>query len=292
MAEILVVGALHHDVIVNAPRMPALDETLPGSGVTYALGGKGGNQALAAARHGATVAFAGRVGADEAGRSMRTALAAGGVDTSRIAIDPTLASGMSVAIVTQAGDYGAVIVSAANMAIDPAAIEIPGACKVLVLQNEVPEAVNIVVATRARAKGASVMLNAAPARAVTPDLLAMVDILIVNRVEAAMLGEALKGFAGTVIETRGADGALIHLPSRPERQVPAFPVSVISTHGAGDCFVGALAARLAQSEPFDFALAYASAAAALHVSIPVDRRGTITPDDVIRLIGTRHADGH
>jgi ribokinase len=292
MTQVLVVGALHHDVIVTAPRLPVLDETLKGGGVTYALGGKGGNQALAAARHGAKTAFAGRVGADEAGRSMLAQLRAGDVDTKGITIDPALASGMSVAIVTEPGDYGAVIVSAANLAIDGAAIRVPDGCEILILQNEVAEDVNLAVAHAASAIAATVILNAAPARAVSKELLALTDLLIVNRVEADMLVDEMEHFKGTIIETRGGEGAVVRRGGKAERHVPSFPVAVISSHGAGDCFVGALAARLAMLEPFDAALDYASAAAALHVSIPVENRASVTPDDVIRLMGTRHADGH
>jgi ribokinase len=156
-AQVLVVGALHHDVIVSAPRLPALDETLPGSAVTYALGGKGGNQALAAARHGAATAFAGRVGADEAGHTMVAQLAAGGVDTAQIIHDPAHASGMSVAIVTAGGEYAAVIVSAANRAVNADDIIVPEGTRVVVLQNEVSETVNVAVANKAERAGAMVL---------------------------------------------------------------------------------------------------------------------------------------
>ncbi|WP_187969594.1 PfkB family carbohydrate kinase [Aquibium microcysteis] len=283
MGSVLVVGALHHDVIVTAQRLPVLDETLPGTGVTYALGGKGGNQALAAARLGASVAFAGRVGRDEAGAAMTAQLAAGGVDVSRIAVDPALASGMSVAIVTQGGDYGAVIVSAANGAIDGGSIALPHDCGLVLLQNEVPEAANLAVARKAAATGARVVLNAAPARAVPRELLSLTDVLVVNRVEAEMIGRGLDGFRGTLIETRGDEGCILRSPGEATRHVAAFPVGVVSTHGAGDCFTGALAARLAAGGDLGGAVSFAAAAAALHVSMPVARRGTLTAADVTRL---------
>jgi ribokinase len=292
MAQVLVVGALHHDVIVNAPRLPVLDETLPGSAVTYALGGKGGNQALATARHGANVAFAGRAGNDAAGRSMLAQLAAGGVNVTQVQMDPSLASGMSVAIVTDDGDYGAVIVSAANLGIDGDAINLPDGCKIVIQQNELPERINLAVARKAQARGAMVMLNAAPARPVAAEMLALTGMLVVNRVEAGMLAGSLAGFSGTLIETRGAQGCMVQRPGFKPLHLPAFAVEVISTHGAGDCFVGALAARLALNEQLEAALSYATAAAALHVSTPVEKRPAITEADVMRLMGTRHADGH
>lgn len=286
----LVFGALHHDVIVTAERLPALDETLPGTGVTYALGGKGGNQALAAARLGAFVAFAGRVGRDEAGAAMTAQLAAGGVDVSRIAVDATLASGMSVAIVTQGGDYGAVIVSAANGAIDGGSIALPHDCCLVLLQNEVPEGANLAVARKAAAAGARVVLNAAPARAVSRELLSLTDVLVVNRVEAEMIGRGLDDYAGTLIETRGGDGCILRSAGEDAHHVAAFPVSVVSTHGAGDCFTGALACRLAAGGDLDTAVRFAAAAAALHVSVPVERRAAVTDADVTRLSESRRAD--
>ena len=292
MGSVLVVGALHHDVIVSAERLPALDETLPGTGVIYALGGKGGNQAVAAARLGAKVAFAGRVGQDDAGRSMTAQLAADGLDVSRIAIDARLASGMSVAIVTQVGDYGAVIVSGANMAIDGNAVTLPEDCDLVLLQNEVPETANLAVARKAVTVGARVILNAAPARPVSPELLALTDVLIVNRVEAEMIGRGLDGFDGTLIETRGGDGCLVRIPRAATRHLPAFQVDVVSTHGAGDCFTGALASRLTADGDLDRAIRFAVAAAALHVSTPVDRRAAISSNEVTLLLETRHADGH
>ncbi len=124
--KVLVAGSLHHDVVVNAPRLPGLDETLAGSHVAYVAGGKGGNQAVAASRHGAAVAFAGRIGNDAAGQLMVAHLEGAQIDLSNL--QRGLGStGMSVAIVNEAGDYGAVIVSGANLDIDPDAIAIPRA---------------------------------------------------------------------------------------------------------------------------------------------------------------------
>jgi ribokinase len=290
--DVLVVGALHHDVIVNAPRMPELDETLNGQSVAYALGGKGGNQALSAARHGARTAFAGSIGNDEAGRSMKEQLASGGVDVAQIATHETLASGMSVAIVTANGDYGAVIVSAANEAIDAANIAIPKGLKWLILQNEVLPDINLAVAKKAKQSGAKVMLNAAPARDLDSKLMELVDVLIVNRVEAKAIGKVELNTQATVIETRGGDGLSLLLPNKASEFLPAFKVPVISSHGAGDCFVGALAARLCASDTIENAALYASAAAALHVSSSAETRATITQHDVFKLMETRHAYWH
>jgi ribokinase len=290
--DILVVGALHHDVIVNAPRLPELDETLKGQSVAYALGGKGGNQALSAALHGAKTAFAGCIGADEAGQSMKAQLASGGVDVSQIVQHKSLASGMSVAIVTANGDYGAVIVSAANEAIDADKIVMPSGLKWLILQNEVLPDINLAVAAKASKAGAKVMLNAAPARELDAKLLDLIDILIVNRVEAKALGTAIFDSRGAVIETRGGEGLNLLPAGGGSEFIAAFKVPVVSTHGAGDCFVGALAARLCTGDTLKEAALYASATAALHVSSSAEARRTIAPNDVFKLMGTRHAHGH
>lgn len=131
---ILVCGALHLDVVVLAPRLPQLDETLVGQAVRYAAGGKGGNQAIAAARMGAQVAMAGRVGSDAFGVQLLAALVAAGVATGAITTGPG-ASGMSVAIEQAGGEYGAVIVSGENLNLSADSLEIPAATRILILQD-------------------------------------------------------------------------------------------------------------------------------------------------------------
>lgn len=277
--SLLVIGALHWDVVVRAPRLPALDETLRGHAVAYQFGGKGGNQALAAARAGAEVGFAGRIGSDEAGETMRGRLLAAGVDVGQVQ-QGTGASGMSAAIVTESGEYGAVIVSAENHAFDVSALAIPDTCRMVLLQNEMQPDVLPRCAKAARAKGARVMWNAAPATDITPEHLALVDTLIVNRVEAAeLLGHevgphpmatlrALSGLApdAEIIVTLGGQGVAFAGPSTPAQHQPARPVDVVSTHGAGDVFVGTLAARRLQGAPLSGAVAAGQDAAARHIS--------------------------
>jgi ribokinase len=299
---VLVVGSLHHDVIVRADRLPMLDETLPGSDVEYVFGGKGGNQAIAAMLHGAPTSMAGRVGDDPPGRLVLAHLDAVGVDRSMVKVDNVLSTGMSVAIVTAGGDYAAVIVSAANLAIDATGIEIPQAAKILLIQNEVPAAVNVDVASKAKAAGMTVILNAAPVREADPGLLDLVDVLIVNRVEAAAMSgqscdtpeEASKAVRRLATDRRaslvtmGAGGVVLSCGGDPARHEPAHKVVAVSTHGAGDLFTGALAARLALGFDMPDAIRYAQAAAALHVSRH-DRRA-VTPADVLRLTGERRID--
>jgi ribokinase len=286
MSRVTVAGALHQDVIVRAARMPRPDETLMGDAVRYDLGGKAGNQALAAARMNAPVSLLARLGQDAAGTAMRATLDRAGIALDLLQTDPG-PSGMSVAILDGDGAYGAVVVSAANRNLLAAAL--PADTAVLCLQNEVPEAVNRALAAQARGLGARVLLNAAPARPLAPALRQLTDVLIVNRVEAADLtgtadpeaaATALAATGpGAVIVTLGGDGLWL-ASDGPPRHLPALPVQVVSSHGAGDAFAGALAALLAQGAPLLAALDAARAAAALHVSLPVADRAGLTPATV------------
>lgn len=265
--SLLVAGSLHLDVVLNAPHLPALDETVTGSTVEYVFGGKGGNQAVAAARLGADVAFVGRVGSDQFGDTIRDTLGAGGVNIAQLQRDVG-PSGMSAAIVDKNGDYGAVIVSAANLNIDTAHIAVPNDVSMVLLQNEIPEAVNLDVARKAKALGAMVWLNAAPARRLSDELVEMVDLLIVNRVEAQFYENET---AVTMLTTLGDAGVAFQ-----GDDWPGFVVDVVSTHGAGDMFVGALAAETLRGADMPNAIAFAQAAAALHVSSATDKRAELT----------------
>jgi ribokinase len=282
--DVIVCGSLHLDIVVKTPSLPRIDETAVGSEWRQVCGGKGGNQAVQAARSGARTAMIGRIGRDAFGGCLRDNLSDANVDTSALTVDAVAGSGMSVAILQDNGDYGAVIVSGANLAIDPASLaaawKTTGGAKVLVLQNEVPHAVNVAAALVARENGAIVVLNAAPARAVADDLLPLVDILIVNRVEAEAMAKqsvdnraqarlalpALGAAVRSVIVTLGGEGMVVSAFGQPAIEIPALPVDVISTHGAGDCFVGVLAAELARGVSLVQASQHANRQAALHVS--------------------------
>jgi ribokinase len=284
---LLCAGSLHHDVIVEAPGLPRADQTLAGQSVRYAFGGKGGNQAAAAARAGAEVHMAGAVGSDDAAMLLRNALDEAGVRRSGVQTHPG-PSGMSVAISLPDGSYGAVIVSGANLLLRPDAVQFPRDCAALLLQSEIAEAANLALARRARADGVRVILNAAPARQVTADLLALTDLLVVNRGEAAdLLQRSEAGLDATraaadlaqlgptaVIVTLGGDGLVVHQDGRAEG-FAARRVKVISTHGAGDAFIGALAAAWAGGATLSEAAAFGQAAAGLHVSTAPDARHAI-----------------
>jgi len=294
-AGVVVVGSLHFDVMVRAPHLPRTGETLIGEAWWWKPGGKGGNQAMAAARHGAAVAMVGCLGDDLFGTRLRERLAAAGVG---LAYVRTVAqgSGMSVAIQEAAGDYAAVVVSGANRDIDAAQVDASSdairASRVLLLQNEIDETANVAAARLARDAGASVILNAAPARPMGA-LAGLVDILVVNAVEAEQLGSAavadlggaleaactLRDLSPGVVVTAGAAGLAAAVDGR-EWAIPAHPTERVETHGAGDVCIGALAARLSDREELDAALRYANVAATLHVTTPEAGRERIGQADV------------
>jgi ribokinase len=280
-STVLVVGSLHHDIMVRADHLPQKDETAVGSLWYPKFGGKGGNQAVAVVRAGAPCRMFGAVGDDDFGRFLRRGLRDGGVEDAFVATLPGVGSGMSVAILDAAGDYAATIVSGANLKSDPDAL---GDVGLLVLQNEVPEALNIAAARQARARGLRTVLNAAPVRALSPELVGLVDVLVVNAVEAEMMGagevHSLTAAAGaaerlaeqfqTVIVTAGRLGLAAASRGGERFALPAEKVQAVSSHGAGDAFIGALAARLVRSATLREASKAASHAAALHVSTPAE----------------------
>jgi len=304
--RVCVVGSLHFDIMVRAPYLPRIGETLIGDAWWWKHGGKGANQAVAAARHGAAVRMVGCLGEDEFGARLREDMAVSGVDLTHVR---TVAqgSGMSVAIQEGGGDYAAIVVSGANRELDEGQIAESGAViedsRVLLLQNEVTEAANASAARVARQAGAMVVLNAAPTRPLG-GLAGLVDVLVVNAVEAEMLGggpvddlesasaaaRALLALAPAVVVTAG--GAGVAAASGPETVTfPAYAVPRVETHAAGDVFVGALGARLAAAEPLAEALRYANAAAALHVGTPEAERDTLGPADVLGLIDEARREG-
>ncbi|KPP83685.1 MAG: ribokinase [Rhodobacteraceae bacterium HLUCCA08] len=278
--SLLVVGALHWDVVVTADRLPRIDETLRGDAVDYRFGGKGGNQAVAAARAGARVGFAGRIGRDDAGRAMRAVLEGAGVNVTGL-VRGGGASGMSVAITVADGGYGAVIVSGENLKIDAKAVDIPEDCRIVLLQNESAPGLLSAMAPRVRDAGAALWLNAAPATGIGPEALALVDTLIVNRIEGAdLLGadpgtlsgaemvEGLMDLAprARIVLTLGGDGVAFAEAGGKVRLAPARKVDVVSTHGAGDTFVGTLAAAELAGASLGQAIEAAQGAAALLIS--------------------------
>lgn len=285
--SVVVFGSLHYDIIVKGPHRPRKGETVTGSAWHPKCGGKGGNQAVSAAKYGVKSAMIGAVAEDSFGHALKENLDTHGVDTQAVRTVAGEGSGMSVAIFDAEGDYGAVIVSGSNLALGEedvsAASELFVDGSVLILQNEVPDAANLLAAQAMKKAGGRVVLNAAPARLPSPELAALVDVVVVNAVEAEELAEVsevnsldtalaaarilAKHYPATVV-TAGGEGVAFVQDDGYEAKVPAIKVKLVSTHGAGDEFTGALAAELARGATLERAVRSGNEAAARLVSSP------------------------
>lgn len=270
---IVVFGSINLDLIFPLDTLPAAGETALGPDVRIEPGGKGANQALAAARDGAWVVLAGAVGRDPLAQSALALLRAEGVDLSRVA-EADRPTGCAGIFVDRAGRNAIGVGSGANLAANAGQVEdaLLGPDTTLVLQMEVPAAETASLIRRARTCGARIVLNLAPAAPLDADALRALDVLVVNEVEAAWLAGRLAcpptatglraALGATVVRTLGGQGAeAAHAGGK--LQVPAYPVDAVDTTGAGDCFTGVLAAALDRGAQLGAALSRASAAAAL-----------------------------
>lgn len=290
--KILVVGSLHLDVIVHSSRLPKPDETLLGDNVSYRFGGKGGNQALAAAKIDVQVFMAGRIGTDNFGKQIYDTLSNQNINLDGLKMVDE-ATGMSVALIGSDGIYSAVVVSGVNQTIDLSEIAVPDDLTVLVLQNEINTDANFEIIKKVP-KSTFVILNAAPALTPNKDFFERIDLLIVNQLEAKMLLneepsifnnlDALRKLQNLgpkeVIITLGAEGYTGISKNGEIFSEPGIKVDVLSTHGAGDSFVGTLAAFICKGEPINIAAQYAQASSALHVKTPIDQREKILQADI------------
>lgn len=254
---ILVLGSINMDLFFTVSALPVRGETVLCDRTEMRPGGKGANQAYAAARAGAKTVFVGCVGDDPFGPVVRAALAAAGCDTSQMSVvdAPT---GTAAVMVEGSGENQIVVASGANLAVraDSVPARMLGPGTTLLCQMEIPVAETEAALIRAKAAGARTILNLAPAAAISDAGLAAVDILVVNEIEARMLapdGESVSAIARslsgshhlTCIITRGAEGAVVSEVGGTPSSYPAPPiVAVVDTVGAGDAFVGALAAAL------------------------------------------------
>jgi len=250
------------DLAVRAPRIPAPGETVLGMGYKTSPGGKGANQAVAAARFGASVAFIGCIGDDAHAARLREALAAERVDTHGLLTREDKASGLALITIAENGENAIVVAAGANADLTPEHVARNGhlvrEADVLLVQLEVPTTAVAEAISIAAGAGKAVILNAAPARALPPDLLRKVDVLVVNRGEASrLLGvEAVLDPARlalrlpelgppTAILTLGAHGAILAHKGRP-RRVNAPAVKAVDSVGCGDAFCGVLACAWAK----------------------------------------------
>lgn len=281
MSGVVILGGINMDLVLRTPRLPAPGETIIGHGFLTAPGGKGSNQAVAAARLGVPAALIGRVGADDFGRALRRSLTDAGVDTRFVTEDPEAATGIASIWVEDGGQNSIVAALGANLRVTRAEIDAAAqaiqTASVFVAQLEVPlDAVQYALQI-AHAAGVTTLLNPAPACPLPSEVLALTDALLPNETEAALLtGVAVRSTADAetaarllrgvgarrVIVTLGEGGAL-WLEGETARHIHPFKVQAVDTTAAGDAFVGALAAALAQGKSWTAGLREASAAGAL-----------------------------
>jgi len=265
---ILVFGSINLDVLVPVPRLPRPGETVLGRDYALMPGGKGANQALAARRAGASVRLAGAIGEDAFAALALADLRTAGIDLDlvRVVGRPT---GCAAIMVGEGGENLIAVASGANR--DAVAADVPDAAlgpgTLLVCQMEVPAAETAAVIRRARAAGSRVLLNLAPALPLDPTLFAEIDVLVANRGEAASLGgdpaPLARVLRQALVVTSGAEGATAFLADGDVIPVPALNIAAVDTTGAGDTFVGVLAAGLDEGLALEPALRRASAAGGL-----------------------------
>ncbi|MBE1592082.1 ribokinase [Nonomuraea angiospora] len=275
--DVVVVGSANADLVVQVERHPAPGETVLGSQPAVHPGGKGANQAVAAARLGARVALLGRVGADGHGRLLRESLERDGVDLGHLR-DTAAASGIAMIAVGPRGDNSIIVAPGANARLTEGdvldAAPLLRSAPVVSLQLEIPLPAVLAAARLAR----RAVLNLSPAVAVPDELLALCDPLVVNEHEAALLlgapgeperqaRELLARGPRSVVITLGADGAVV-AEDGVVQAVPSPRVAAVDTTGAGDAFTGALAWRLAAGEPLTEAAAFAARVGAAAVRRP------------------------
>ncbi|GAB4567674.1 MAG: ribokinase [Anaerolineae bacterium] len=279
--RVVVVGSSNTDMIVQADRLPRPGETVLGGDLVMAAGGKGANQAVAAARLGAQVAFVARVGNDMFGAEAIERFRREGLDVSHVVRDPEAPSGVALIVVEPGGQNIIAVAPGANARLSPddvaAAREVFVGAGVVLLQLEVPVETVLAAAQAGRQAGARVILNPAPAPSgpLPDEIWASVDIVTPNETEAAALTGAdapedaaralLARGVGIVIVTLGAEGALVATRDGMQR-MPGFPVQAVDATAAGDAFNGALAVALARGDDLDVAVRYAHAVAAISVT--------------------------
>ena len=283
-----VVGSINMDLVVQAPRIPHPGETLMGGELRYNPGGKGANQAVAAARLGGDVTMFGAVGADENGVRLCRALQEAGVKTEWIRTVPGAATGLALITVGE-GDNTIIVVPGANAQVDTAYIDsvLPELlrCEMIILQHEIPTQTNAYVAGICAKKGIRLILNPAPAREVPPELVARVTYLTPNEHEAALIfgqdtEQALRRYPEKLLITCGGAGIALVQKDGRRIQVPARKSNVCDTTGAGDTFNGAFAYALGEKMELTEALRFANTAAGLSTEKPGAQGGMPTRAEV------------
>lgn len=275
--RVVVVGSLMMDLVVRAPRLPLAGESLISHSLLRFPGGKGANQAVAAARLGADVALIGRVGADDFGRELLRGLTTDGIDIQHVSVDAELGTGVAVPIVSDDGENAILAIPQANLSLGRAEVEAARGeierADMLLLQFEVGMEAVLSAARIARAAGVRVLLNPAPIAPHPREVLGLASVLVVNEVEAAALVPSAAGdhsaelaglhsLAGLAVVTLGGEGCLANF-GHGVIQLPAFRVEAVDSVGAGDAFCAGLGVALAEGRDGEAAIRFASAAGAL-----------------------------
>lgn len=264
--DVCVVGSANLDLVATVDRLPGPGETVPGGSYAEYPGGKGLNQAVAAARAGASVAFVGAVGSDSAADVLLRVMADDSIDASHVACVPE-ATGRALIGVSAAGENSIIVVAGANGTVTAETLP---AARVVLTQLEVPLPAVERAMRAGREAGAITVLNPAPAAAIGAEILQWCDIVVPNEHEVELLGgvaHLLSLGAKAVVVTLGADGADLHTADGVTHIDP-FPVTPVDTTAAGDTFSGSLCARLAAGDDLPTALRFASAAGALCTTKP------------------------
>jgi len=298
VADVFVVGSINQDFVLQVERRPEPGETVTNAQLSKGNGGKGANQAAAAALLGADVTILGRVGDDGFGEPLVEALADKGVDTSLIEAATDSSTGTAFITITPDGENAITVAPGANRSltvedVDDASDSI-GDARVLVVQMEVPPEVVLRAVEVATQQGTRALVNLAPPTEVPRDLLKKLDPLVVNEHEAAfLLGEKVEGLEGALsaaqellalgpgsaVVTLGEDGAVFS-DGESKEHLTSPEVEVVDTTGAGDAFVGALAAKLAQEASLEDAVTYAVRAGAAAVTKEGAQGALPTPETV------------
>ena len=284
--RVAVVGSINVDLTVRTERRPAGGETVTGSDLVVSSGGKGANQAVAAARLGAEVAMLGAIGADPFGRDQRAALAAEDIELTAVLELPDAATGTAVIVVDAEGENSIVVSPGANGRVDPAMIARQRSwfdgVAVLVMCLEIPQDSVLAAARRGREAGALVIVNLSPYAEVPAELLTLTDLLLVNEHELAqLLGNAPgswpdraaalagRGIERAVVTLGGAGSVVLDTTADPVvTSIPAVPVTPVDTTGCGDAYTGSVAAALARGLPLPRAAALASRISAVAATRP------------------------
>ncbi len=301
MSDILVVGSINADLVVRTPRFPKPGETISGEDLQTIPGGKGANQAVAAARQGVSVAMVGRVGNDNFGPELINNLKQNGVDTSGVQVDSRSATGTAIIVVDANGQNSIVLSPGGNDKVSPAdvgQVSFPDH-KLLLLQLEIPIEAVVAAARSAKESGLRVLLNPAPARSLPDELISLPDFILPNEIELSLLTNQpvndpasaekaaktlLERGAQNVIVTLGANGALI-VSGKQATHVDTYHVDVVDTTAAGDAFIGGFASALLRNKSLEEAVRYGCACGALATTKFGAQPSLPTREEVERFIG-------